>query len=589
MADAAASVNFTLTDKIARLEDTVYTLSKVLEAQQITTGELGDIKPSIRSIRDRDIAELTRKWEEFSPPCMTFQQYLEYSNLFLRDQHERSLRRERDRNRAQYEMELNRRGPQIFQQDDQAGRPGPGYLFHEDFSNLPPAPTVNTETGGAFRPERFIAYDQDRAIATDLSTLIAFDRPLQYNRQVSLDLFSDQLIYFPSTTIFDLVKTFNNVLTRCEFLGFTKTMVADLLKKFTDKYFPSYSYVLRAETTSTGVFQRALGLIDSNEITSQIRTLFNNFKRTKDQTIKQVYFSFLTLTKIRLIVREPGLSEDAMRVKAQRIVTNQLAHFVSTDMAQLYNVWVADQHKNGQIIDPMEACRYISEMESRMENLAPVGDIHYSDNTESGVEALMNRIVTRSVAKVKNHKFLPGLTRSRKERSDKGKARSGRGRSYQQPRASTPDRSYREKSKSPPTSGRSSRASSTQSGGGRDSRSPSPAISYRSQRSDSGSESSRSESRERRMTGFHSRQSSQSRERNNRNFDRWSQKAKQYNKKLASLRSGCNKCRSPNHTSKYCKKYMFSKTKCEFCKDLFHKSSECKETHDKEKFYEKKN
>ena len=582
----AASVNFTLGDKIAKLEDLVYTLSQTLEAQQITQGELGDVRPSIRSIRDRDITELNRKWTTLKPPCMTFQEYTEYTNLFLKDQHDRNIQRERDRQRLLHQTELSRRGPQLFQHEDVGGQPGPGYLYHEDFANLGPNPAVNTETSSNYRPERFISFDRDRAVATDLSTLISFERPLQWNRTVSLDYFSEQIIFFPQTEIPDLVKCFNNILVRCEFLGFLKEQAAQVFKLFVEKYFPSYAFVLRAERTPSKVFEVALALIDSNEVLSKVNSLFNNFKRGKNQTIKECYFSFLTLQKIRLTLKEPGLTEEQVTTKSQRIVTNQLSKFLSPDMSQLYNNYIAQQHKNGQLVEPVSACRFIGEMESQNSSLAPAGDISYHDDaSEDSVNAMMQR-VTRSVSKKKSTPLFKGLTRSRKERSDKGKSRNVTNQKGPQ-RSSTPVRGDdRHQEPQHRSTSRSSAGSQSRSS----SREGSPArISGRS--SSAASSGGRSTSREDNTKtfrgGFHSRQSSKSRERNVKQSERWNQKASKYNKKISGLQLFCNKCGKNNHSSRKCQTYEYSKTKCEYCKDLYHLTSLCKQK--PKQFWEKKN
>ena len=210
MAEAAASVGFRLGDQISRLEDHVYKLSLALQEQNV---EVDSFQPSIQSVRDRNIADITRKYDHYKPPLMTNQEYLEYSNLFYKHEHRKSLSRARDKSRMLYETELDRRGPQIFRQDDPTGNAA--HFYHEDYDRVAVPPGISDTDRSVFRTDRQVVYDNDAQIAVDLVTLASFDRPLRYNRPVTLDIIADQICLFSHTKIPDLVRTYNNILDRC--------------------------------------------------------------------------------------------------------------------------------------------------------------------------------------------------------------------------------------------------------------------------------------------------------------------------------------------------------------------------------------
>ena len=562
----AASVDFRLSDKVNRLEDVVYQLSKTIQEHDLLSDEfikLGEVKPSVKSVRDRQLAELRKMWKLYKPPAMSFTGYLTYCNQFFKAEHDRAAARNFDRARTDLESELTRRGPRVFQSNDRQDMGG--FLYHEDLSAIAIPPHL-AESKETYKPEKFVVYENGAAIAIDLVTLQPFTRPLKFNRDITMDLFANQIQFYARTTIPDLPATYRKALLRCQQLGFDKEQVQTFLKKFVETYFPSFLYVLQNSRTPTEVFENALALIDGNEVLSQINGLISSFKRPKSQSIKETFYHFLTLTRLRLSLREPGLSPEGLERKAHRLSTNQIGRFTNPEMLTLFESYVRDLHQHGSECTAEMAIRFISNMEANQPHLAPQGDIFYHEDQQVTLE--MNKFTRSALAKAKE-KLNKGLERSRKERSDKGKKKNKK-------ESSTPLRS-RSPSVSRPVTEVRSRSPSAQSAREHNQtmyRSRSPSASSVSSVSSASTEKSYNTGRAK--MGFHSRQSSRSRERNAQRLQKYSEKASKINKKISKLNLYCNKCGYRNHNSRNCEIYKYSKTKCKICKDLYHATEECR-------------
>ena len=596
--DAASSSQYQLQAKIALLEDKLNLVSQHLQTNNIgDAAALESIKPSVKSVRDKCLQELQERWFSYKPPLCSFDEYSSYLNMFQRGEHDREAARQQDRARVAYEQELGKPAPEILQ----VAAAGFGFYHHEDLSASFNPPELAHEAATPFRGDRYITFSEDAAIAQCPLTFLPFKRPLRYSKTVSLTLLDNEICFFANTTIVNLHVTYKNLLRKSEATGLDRSQVMTLLKKFVEKFFPSFYFSVINLTDPTTVFRVCVSLIDSYDVLSKLDDILKSMKRPAGESIAQTFWNYYTLISTRLSYTQPGLTASALEAKAQRLSTNALRHYVSPDLRPLYDAFVSQQHRDGTEVTHQRCLTYIMEMEKTRPNLAPSSDLYYAPTEPAEVNmhhlrkfAKPGDTFLKSPDKIRN----AALKKQREERAASSGSRSSSRASSRtptpgpRPRSSSGSRGRHPVTSTPARPLRESRGRQTPT------QSPirppdgprfdvSPA---RKRDSDRGRKSDRNSRRSHRSpsaTSFgssksrdsssgpsrpHSRMSSRSRERF---FTGAMRDMKKLNSRLAkAIDKACSKCGSFRHQSRDCQLYPnYCKTKCS-C-GYFHKESEC--------------
>ena len=556
---AANALSIQFEQKLNALQDQLHTIGGLLQQNNIGNADLS-IEPSLKNVQDQQVESLKQKWINLKYPSFSFDQFSSYCNLVLRESHIREINRNLDKARASYSEELQRRGPSLlaFQEENLA------FLSHEDFSGISGNPALNREQSLPFTPHHLVTFTDGVAIALNPATLIPFDRPLQYNREVTLDFLTNyDLVFYPLTEIPNLMRCYENILTKGEKFGMRRTQISILLKEFIKKYHSSYYFSVANETNPDNIFNICLQLITAQDPAAQLTTLLNNLKRPHGSDITEIFWKHKTLLLSKLSIREPALTASGLESKTNRLASQALRNFVSPLLLPHLDAYINSRHRDGKDLAPKVLISFIQNLEKRDPTLRPTGDIYFASPEFS---AEINMANTRQQTKGQPNYQFQSSPQDRKPRRDKGYHKS-RNQNRQAKASRRP--SYRSPSPASTTRGPSP---------ARPSPAPVPRRSLSRDRQGS-RDSSRQQSKSPHRAAspsppnVHSRMSSRSRERFKNKLNK---EMESLNRKLRNAKiDSCSKCGKSNHKSRDCRTFpYFSDKKCHIC-NLFHKASDC--------------
>ena len=358
-------------------------LVNALKEQGITNLDtvLKTVTTTAESKAEQTLKSLKEKWQKYKSPALSFEDFYELINLHKAQETERENQRDLDKYVTSYQDELARDVPRLvtINQGQNANVQPFVHYLNPDNSATAIRPDLEYQRVDAnFR--HVLQGAEGKLIPCYPHNGMKMKVPLKYQRQVTLDLFTQEISFYSLTNICELDVTLENIMDKAERLGLTRQNLADTFKLLIQTHFKDYHFTVANLKSPREVFEKALLLINSEQVLLNIKEQLRNFSRLPGSTVKQTWSRYMSLSVTRLTHQEPSLNQEQIMTKAERLSNFLIPQMTNPQTRDRYNQWLAIRRQEGENPGSQEICAYLGKLEAGDETYKLTEETRPSDS-----------------------------------------------------------------------------------------------------------------------------------------------------------------------------------------------------------------
>ena len=326
---------------------------------------LKSVTTTAESKAEQTLKGLRQRWQKYKSPALSFEDFYELINLHKAQEAERENQRDLDKYVTSYQDELARDVPRLvtINHGQNANVEPFVHYLNPDNSSTAIRPDLEYQKVDAnFR--HVLQGVEGKLIPCYPHNGTKMKVPLKYQRQITLDLFTQEITFYSLTNICELDITLENIMDKAERLGLTRQNLADTFKLLIQTHFKDYHFTVANLKSPREVFEKTLLLINSEQVLLNIKEQLRNFSRLPGSTIKQTWSRYMSLSVTRLTHQEPSLSQEQILTKAERLSNFLIPQMCNPQTRDRYNQWLAIRRQEGESPGSQEICAYLGKLEA---------------------------------------------------------------------------------------------------------------------------------------------------------------------------------------------------------------------------------
>lgn len=194
-----------------------------------------------------------------------------------------------------------------------------------------------------------------------------YDRPLEYPKSVTVDLFANQIAAakIPVTKSMDYLRLLKEIILRAEQIGLTDSKLRQGILLVCDVHFQHLVDPLQRLREPPIFFDCVSDFVNLSDNRIQIQSALNQLTRQPNENFCTPIRTHLTLQLMKFEISHPMSTYDEQLRKAKRVVRNLATCWLSPACAQKYKVWVKTRvEQHGRSPEMEEIISVINRLES---------------------------------------------------------------------------------------------------------------------------------------------------------------------------------------------------------------------------------